>query len=661
LESDDGEVYGAVTTGPLNVDWQQFQGVIKVNQSDDRARLTVTTSGRGKLYVDMVSLFPQKTFKGRKNGLRPDLAQALADLNPKFLRFPGGCITHGCSLQNAYRWKDTVGDVAQRRPNWNRWGYHQTCGLGYYEYFLLCEDLAAAPLPVVPVGVSCGYNKPYQVAPLDELQEWIDDALDLVEFANGPVDSTWGKVRADMGHPEPFGLEYICLGNEEHDTPEVRERIPYFVKAIRQTYPEIKLIGTSGLGQNAPLYPLMKELDVHSSDEHYYNSPEWYIQNQDRFDGFERNGPKIFVGEYASRGNSLYNAVAEACYLTGIERNADIVHMTTYAPLFARYGFTQWNAANLIWFDHKTVVRTPNYYVQRLFALNKGDRYLKNESVFQPVPASERSPAFGQIGLGTWETSAVFDDIKVASGDRTLIAEDFAEGATGWEVVAGQYAVKDGAYAQTDPGATPAVSLCPTRIDAPRVTYSLRAKRIGGREGFLILFGSKASGYYWWNIGGWGNTNHAVQKGGKSYETGKSTVASRKGSIRDNLWYDVRIELAGERITCFLNDELIHDVATEQPEIGVAASTEEASGDILVKIANPLTRPQRTRINLRGVDAVKPTATLSLLKGEKDDVNDLANPDRVKPVVSRIPVATSFDYTIPPMSVQVIRIEKRKN
>lgn len=381
LESDDGTVYGSMTTGPLNVDWQKFQGVINVNQSDDQARLTVTTTGEGKLYLDMISLFPQKTYKGRKNGLRPDLVQALVDLNPKFVRFPGGCIVHGTGLENAYRWKDTIGDVARRRANWNRWGYHQTYGLGFYEYFLLCKDLGAAPLPVVPVGVSCGYNRPFQAVPLDELQGWIDDALDLIEFANGPVDSTWGKIRAQMGHPEPFGLEYICLGNEEHDTPEVRERFPYFVRAIRQAYPEIKIIGTSGLTQNVPLYPLMKELEVYSSDEHYYNEPEWYIHNQDRFDGFERSGPKIFVGEYASQGNTMFNAVAEAAYLTGIERNADIVDMVCYAPLLAHVNHTQWPRQNLIWFDKHGLVKTPNYYVHQLFSRNKGDVYLKNEVV----------------------------------------------------------------------------------------------------------------------------------------------------------------------------------------------------------------------------------------------------------------------------------------
>jgi alpha-L-arabinofuranosidase len=328
----------------------------------------------------VISLFPEKTFKGRKNGLRPDLAQALADLHPKFLRFPGGCIVHGYGLAQAYRWKDSVGDVAKRRANHTTWGYHQTLGLGYFEYFQLCEDIGAAPLPVVPVGVSCGFNF-YECADMDELDDWIQDAIDLIEFANGSADSKWGGLRARMGHPEPFGLKYICLGNEEHDTPQVRERFPLFVTALKKAHPEIKIIGTSGLGANTPLYDFMKELGVHSSDEHYYSDPEWFIKNQNRFDTVDRNGPKRFVGEYASNGNTLFNAIAEAAFLTGVERNGDIVEMTAYAPLLAHVDHIDWPKANMMYFDKHGLAKTPNYYVQQMFSCNKGDRYLSNRVI----------------------------------------------------------------------------------------------------------------------------------------------------------------------------------------------------------------------------------------------------------------------------------------
>ena len=237
LLSKNGETLASATIDGVSKEWALYNLTLTAMASSSDAELVITTETTGELSLDMISLFPQDTFKCRKNGLRKDLAQALADLKPGFLRFPGGCIVHGQGLANAYRWKDTVGDVAQRKPNWNLWGYHQTYGLGYFEYMQLCEDIGATPLPVVPVGVACGFRSPFDFAPMDELHLWIEDALDLVEFANGTVDSEWGKLRADMGHPEPFGLEYLCLGNEEHDTPEVRERFPLFVDAIHEAIP----------------------------------------------------------------------------------------------------------------------------------------------------------------------------------------------------------------------------------------------------------------------------------------------------------------------------------------------------------------------------------------------------------------------------------------
>lgn len=376
LETADGNVLAEAELYAPGEAWEQQSTVLTPERDASDARFVVTTTGTGRLALDVVSLMPQDTFKGRKNGLRNDLAEAIAAIEPKTFRFPGGCIVHGNGLDEAYRWKDTIGPLETRRPNSNRWGYHQTYGLGYYEYFQFAEDIGAEPLPILPVGVSCGFEPPYEVARGEELDEWIQDVLDLVEFANGPVDSEWGKVRAKMGHPEPFNLKYIGLGNEEHDTALFRENYPKFVKALREAHPEITIVGTSGLSPRIPAYDFMASLDVPITDEHYYERPEWFIEHQDRFDDFDRSGPKVYVGEYASRGNTLFNAIAEAVYLTGIERNADHVVMTAYAPLLARYGHTQWQDANLIWFDDEQVVLTSNYHVQKLFSTNVGDRYL---------------------------------------------------------------------------------------------------------------------------------------------------------------------------------------------------------------------------------------------------------------------------------------------
>ncbi len=645
LELEDGTVCGSTSFERIGNAWTKFEGVIKSDKTTDNARLVLTTTQRTTLHLDMVSLFPQKTFKGRKNGMRADLAQALADLEPKFFRFPGGCIAHGQGLANVYNWKDSVGDVAERHGNWNRWGYHQTYGLGYFEYFQLCEDIGAAPLPVVPVGVSCGFTAPYEVCPMEELDVWIDDALDLIEFANGPVDSRWGKVRAKMGHPESFGLEYICLGNEEHDRPELRERFPHFVTAIRAKYPDIKIIGTSGLSENIPIYDLMTELDVYSSDEHYYMSPEWFIQNQDRFDDFDRAKPKIFVGEYAShsQGNTLYDAVAEAAFLTGVERNGDIVDMTCYAPLFAHYDHTQWAQADLIWFDKRQVVKTPNYYVQQLFSRNTGDVYLKNSITKQ----KDTQPVIltGTVGVGTWVTA-----IEVEKAEVNGQALDLST----LKGTSGNFSIQDGLYVQSDTRAQPAISLAKSQYNDDTVTYTVRARKTEGDEGFLVVFaGTDERNYYWWNVGGWGNTQHALEQ---TTNGAKATLVQARGSIRDNTWYDLKVELSPGKIRCFLNDELIHDYTIETPTLSVASTLDKAANEVIVKLVNPTHDDIATTIHLEGV-TVDPQAELKVIAGTALAKNTREQPELVKTVTKPIKVGKTFNYTAPAMSVQFIRVK----
>ncbi len=645
LEGEDGTVYGSTAIEAVTRDWQRYEGVIKVNGTDDSAQLALTTRGEGELHLDMVSLFPRKTYKGRKNGLRPDLAQALADLKPAFFRFPGGCIAHGHSLQNAYRWKDTVGDPAHRRPNWNRWGYHQTYGLGYYEYFLFCEDIGAAALPVLPVGVSCGFNQPFQSVPMDELQPWIDDCLDLIEFANGPIDSEWGKLRADMGHPEPFGLEYLCLGNEEHDTPECRERFPVFVRAIRKACPKIKILGTSGLGPSIPLYPFMTELDVYSSDEHYYESPEWYLRNQNRFDDFDRSGPKVFVGEYASRGNALFNAVAEAAYLTGIERNADMVDMTCYAPLFAHVDHTQWRAANLIWFDKRTVVKTPNYYVQQFFSHYKGDVYLKNRVV--ETREAEPPPTLpGAVGVGTWSTSMVVEQARV---------NDVAERFQDWSVKRGDFRLDQGQYAQLDRTGQPSMSVSRQVHEGDTITYTVRARKTGGLEGFLVVFGYEDEGNYtWWNVGGWNNSQHAIER---VKDGQKSLLIQKRGRIRADTWYDLKVTLNPGRIRCYLNDELIHDYREVGHGISVSPTLDRDRNELFLKLVNPSEQEVEATVHLEGIQAVASPAKVTTLAGSKTDRNSISAPDHVVPVSREVDVDRIFRYNLPAVSVQVFRIK----
>jgi len=341
----------------------------------------------GVISVDMISLFPQKTFKERKNGLRADLAQLVADINPRFVRFPGGCLAHGDGLDNMYRWKNTIGPLEVRVPQPNIWRYHQTVGLGYFEYFQFCEDIGAEPLPVVPAGVPCQNSVGGQQGgiPMCHMDDYIQEILDLIEWANSSPKSKWGKMRAEAGHPKPFNLKYIGVGNEDMITDVFEERFTMIYNAIKEKHPEIVVIGTSGPSLEGTDYEegweLATKLGVPIIDEHGYRSPGWYIHNQDFYDRYDRSKSKVYLGEYAAHtqgGPNLETALAEALHLANIERNGDIVSMTSYAPLLAKEKYTQWHT-DLIYFNNTEVKPTAGYYVQKLYGQNSGDEYLQGK------------------------------------------------------------------------------------------------------------------------------------------------------------------------------------------------------------------------------------------------------------------------------------------
>lgn len=656
LESADGQVYASAVIDGLTSQWQKFETALSPSQSDTDARLVITTLGSDTISLDMVSLFPRDTFKNRKNGMRKDLAQAIADLQPRFLRFPGGCLVHGHGLDNAYRWKDTIGDVAERKPNFNTWGYHQSYGLGFYEYFLFSEDINAKALPVIPVGVSCPHRG-VENAPLDEMDSWIQDALDLVEFANGPVTSTWGRIRADMGHPKPFNLEYLGLGNEEGDTPEFRERFELVYDAVRTQYPDLTIIGTVGASASGvdfdALWSYNTALAIDMVDEHYYMTPDWFLTNLGRYDSYDRSAPAVFIGEYASKGDTLYNAVSEAAYLTGVERNADIVKLAAYAPLLRHVNHTQWTP-DLIWFDKTSVMKTANYYVQQMYATNSGDVYLPSLVDYTPG-GQEPETDSGAVGVATWSTQAEFDDVYVVNESNTVLFEDDFSGTNdNWDVIAGDFTVDDGVYQQTG-NREPDWSVTTSAMDGPSIIYTLKARKTGGDEGFLIIFGYQDSeNYYWWNLGGWGNTQHAIEK---AVDGVKSIVASTSGSIETGVWYDITIAYSTSgTIRCYLNDELIHDVTLIRSELAVAASRELGTGDLIIKLVNSTQAAIATTINING-GKIQANAGLALLTGNMTARNTMDAPDTVVPEYTSIDVGPVFDYEAPPISVQVMRIK----
>jgi len=389
LENPKGEVLGEAKVTTAAKEWEKYTSTLTATTSSDSASLLVLATNEGKLALDMISLFPQKTFKNRDNGLRPDLAQSLADMKPAFIRFPGGCLVHGSGLANMYRWKNTIGPLETRKAQKNLWGYHQTAGLGFYEYFQFCEDLGAKPLPVLPAAVSCQNSggtwriggTGQQALPEEEMDDYIREILHLIEWANGPATSEWGAKRVAAGHPEPFYLEYVGIGNEDKITPEFEARFKMIFEAVKARHPDITLIGTSGPFHSGDDFDkgwkFANDLQVPIVDEHYYTQPDWLLSNQYRYDQYDRSKAQVYLGEYASWGNKMKNAIAEAAFMTALERNGDIVNMASYAPLFAKKDHTQWKT-DMIFFDNSNICLTPNYYVQQQFSLNRGDYYFDN-------------------------------------------------------------------------------------------------------------------------------------------------------------------------------------------------------------------------------------------------------------------------------------------
>ena len=416
----------AFATADVTVDsreWKKYQVILKPEVTNPKAILRIFLASRQTVDLEHISLFPVDTWQGHENGLRKDLVQALADIKPGVFRFPGGCIVEGTDIASRYDWKKSVGMVENRPLNENRWqytfphrffpDYYQSYGLGFYEFFQLSEEIGAEPLPVLSCGLACQFQNPNMDAhvPLCDLDSYIQDALDLIEFANGAVDTPWGKVRADMGHPAPFNLKFIGIGNEQWGK-EYPEHLEPFVKAIRKKYPDIKIVGSSGPNSEGEqfdyLWPEMKRLKADLVDEHFYRPEAWFLSQGARYDNYDRKGPKVFAGEYACHGkgkkwNHFHASLLEAAFMTGLERNADVVHMATYAPLFAHVEGWQWRP-DMIWFDNLNSVRTVSYYVQQLFATHKGTNVLSLTMNKKPVTGAE-----GQNGLFA---SAVCDKNK---------------------------------------------------------------------------------------------------------------------------------------------------------------------------------------------------------------------------------------------------------
>ncbi|MER6290061.1 alpha-L-arabinofuranosidase C-terminal domain-containing protein [Streptomyces sviceus] len=667
LQDADGTLAAARKVAVTKSGWARYKVALTATRTSSHGRLTVASAAAAAL--DMVSLFPRDTYRGESNGLRKDLAEKIAALHPGFVRFPGGCLVNTGSMEDysqasgwqrkrSYQWKDTVGPVEQRATNANFWGYNQSYGLGYYEYFRLSEDIGAMPLPVVPALVTgCGQNK----AVVDEalLKRHIQDTLDLIEFANGPASSTWGKVRAKMGHAKPFHLTHIEVGNEENLPNEFFARFKEFRAAVQAKYPDIQVISNSGPDDSGTTFDtawqLNKDAKVDMVDEHYYNSPQWFLQNNDRYDSYDRNGPKVFLGEYASQGNTFKNGLTEAAFMTGLERNADVVKLASYAPLFANEDYVQWRP-DLIWFNNHASWNSANYEVQKLFMNNVGDRVVPSTATGTP---SLLAPITGAVGLSTWATTAAYDDVKVTGADgNTLLTDDFSGDASQWtHSGGGSWGVQDGQYVQTD---VTAENTMVTAGDPSWHDYDLKVKatKKAGKEGFLVAFGVKDTGtYYWWNIGGWNNTQTAVEQ---AVDGGKSTLISKPGSVETGRAYDIDVKVRGRQVTLLLDGQEWGSFTDDKPAepFRQVVTKDQKTGDLIVKVVNAQDSAARTAIDL-GRAKVASRARVTTLAAAPDAVNSETS-TAVTPVRSTFDgVAGKFSYTFPANSVTFLRIRQR--
>ncbi|MBE6716599.1 MAG: hypothetical protein E7573_06740 [Ruminococcaceae bacterium] len=682
---------------------------------------------KGEVWFDMISMFPEDTFKGRENGLRKDLATMLEELQPKFLRFPGGCIIEGYDDETAYDWKDSIGvdenrepllfegtygDAAARKQSANLWTdlaktddpnpSFMSYGLGFYEYFLLAEDIGAVGVPVINCGLYCqmrGKGPVEMYTP--EFQRYIDDMLDLIEFCRGDENTLWGKVRTEMGHPEPFELKYICIGNE-NEGQVYFERYSAFLEAFNEAkaenpnlYKGLELIYSAGTAdgtrgtQYLPSYQYAKnELDKMSSenaldfagatDQHYYNDPVWFLKNADYYDedNYRRNVSEmtdtlyggainVFLGEYAAKSNRLEAALAEAAYMTGLERNGDIVKMAAYAPLFGNLTATHW-APDLIWFNNHQVTGSISYYAQRLFSVNQGTAVLEHDFTGAEITEGDIT---GKVGVGTWYTSAEFDDVKITdiNTGKTLAEDKFSIRNMFWNWVKptdGDWKIENGVLKQktTEMAYNNTGSVAyfgdETWTD---YTFTVKATKTGGQEGFLIPFGVKdVENNFFWNIGGWGNTRSVVQQVENNIKTEILGTASNF-TVETGKTYEIKLEISGRTVKGYIDGVLQfeYDFTNEAyAETYTVVSTDE-NGDIIIKLVNTTGETKTVAVDLKGTE-VHSDACVEQLKGSSPDNDNIlgAKEDCKTESFTISDISSEFNYSIPAYSITVLRIEK---
>ncbi len=724
------EVVGTAVIDKISSNWAKYELPIKSSATACSDVTLQVLIENGSVQLDMISLFPEDTYKGRNNGMRKDLATMLEELEPKFLRFPGGCIIEGYDENTAYNWKDSIGvdtkgkpiyfnngygDVAARKQGTNLWTNlsitddpypsFMTYGLGFFEYFQLAEDIGAVGVPVLNCGLFCqmrGQGPVEMYSP--QFQQYIQDMLDLVEFCRGDSNSQWGKVRASLGHSDPFELKYICIGNE-NEGEVYYERYKAFLNAFNdakkanpELYNGIELIYSSGAFDGTHSENYFKSYEyvkkwlednpdknisdfAGATDQHYYNEPEWFLKNANYYDNdrYLRNqnnmtdtiyggGIGVFLGEYAARSNTLKAALAEAAYMTGLERNGDIVKMAAYAPLFGNLTATHWSP-DLIWFNNSLCTGSISYYMQKLFSVNQGTKLIDSKLDGALIEQPELS---GRVGVGTWYTSAEFDDVKIINNDTgEIIGEDNFDFDTfwwNWETVTdGEFKVKNGKLIQSSTDMKYSLNGSVAYFgedDWENYTYTVKATKHDGEEGFIIPFAVKdKDNNYFWNIGGWDNTVSTLQQIENGIKTDRIAGTTKPFTAEKNKTYELKVEVKGRNVKCYIDNVLYVDYKTGsdcEAELYHVVSTDN-SGDINIKLVNVTSQNKTVAINVNNFNTCD-KAVIYQVKGETlSDDNILGeDEDCIMEKFELNGFSDSFNYSVPKYSVTVIRLADAK-
>ncbi|RKW59885.1 MAG: arabinosidase [Prevotella sp.] len=656
--------YGeAEVEGKITGKWTKYTAKLTSHVNDNKAYFGIIASGKGDVVFDVMSLMPP-TFKNRENGCRPDLAQLLYNLKPKFMRFPGGCYVEGQgSPDNAFHWERTIGPIEQRPGHLNaNWGYNVHDGLGFHEFLQLAEDLGAKPLYVVNVGLWHGGK-----TPVDSLQGWIDECMNALEYANGDITTKYGAMRAANGHPAPFNIEYLEIGNENNQpdpnaqSDHYYERFKKFKDAVLAKYPHMHLIGNVvAWGDDNPKWESSEPVEL--IDEHYYRNPAWFAGNFRKYDTYSRKGPKVYCGEYAvtqgfGKMGNLNAALGEAVFMMGMENNSDIVHMASYAPIFVNENDVHWQP-DMIRFNGTQVMCTPSYYVQQLMAQNLGNRVL---SVVQNDPYSPSmmqkmvTPQVSQLGVATWSTQASFRNFALSTMREQNEEKEILRipnSGRDWKL-------EEGVLSQVSdrPGCS---SILPVMsVQGTSYTFTTKARKENGDEGFLIVFNYvDPENYCWLNLGGWGNTQHGIEQ---TVNGSKMLTAASPGKIETGKWYDVKVVVNGDLVKCYLNGNLVLDTRLRpDTSSGVysSATLDESSGDVIVKIVNTATEPTTAVINLNG-GSVSSAEVVRLTSITGTNENTIDNPTNVYPTNEVLsPDGHKVSLHIPAFSLNIARIKR---